>query len=62
LVAHSEDRHDPATTVQDHIRLLQEYNDMKDIGQQLIGVIADNRGVSVGDLYKDAPYGLTSKD
>ncbi|KAK0636096.1 hypothetical protein B0T17DRAFT_481398 [Bombardia bombarda] len=49
-------------TVQTHIRLLKEYNDMKDIGQQLIGLVADNRGVRVGTLYEDGQYGVSAND
>lgn len=35
---------------------------MKDIGQQLIGLIADNKGVSIGALYEDGQYGVTADD
>jgi Swi5 len=49
-------------TVQTHIRRLKDYNDMKDIGQQLIGLIADNRGVPIGGLYEDGQYGVTADD
>jgi hypothetical protein len=37
---------------------LQEYNDIKDIGQQLIGLIAENRGVPVRTLYETGEYGV----
>ncbi|KAK3501464.1 Swi5-domain-containing protein [Neurospora crassa] len=52
----------PEETVQTHIELLKEYNDMKDIGQQLIGLIADNKGVPIGALYEDGQYGVTADD
>ncbi|ESA42489.1 Swi5-domain-containing protein [Neurospora crassa] len=52
----------PEETVQTHIELLKEYNDMKDIGQQLIGLIADNKGLSIGALYEDGQYGVTADD
>ncbi|KAL2263515.1 hypothetical protein VTK26DRAFT_6416 [Humicola hyalothermophila] len=52
----------PEDTVQTHIRRLKEYNDMKDIGQQLIGLIAENRGVRVGTLYESGEFGVTPDD
>jgi DNA repair protein Swi5/Sae3 len=38
-------RHDPSETVKRHIRLLHDYNEIKDIAQGLMGLIADARGV-----------------
>ncbi|KAB5576114.1 Swi5-domain-containing protein [Coniochaeta sp. 2T2.1] len=52
----------PAETVHDHIQLLGQYNDAKDIAQQLIGLIADNRGVPVGTLYQHDQYGVGPED
>jgi hypothetical protein len=52
----------PGDIVHDHIRLLGEYNETKDIAQQLIGLIADNRAVPVGSLYLDDQYGVGSDD
>ncbi|KXX78773.1 DNA repair protein SWI5 [Madurella mycetomatis] len=49
-------------TVQAHIRRLKEYNDVKDIGQQLIGLIAENRGAPIGSLYESRQYGVTADD
>jgi len=46
------------TTVKTYIRRLQEYNDIKDIGQQLIGFIAENRGVSVRTIYEQGEFGV----
>ncbi|KAK4246088.1 hypothetical protein C7999DRAFT_15754 [Corynascus novoguineensis] len=46
-------------TVKTYIRSLQEYNDMKDIGQQLIGLVAENRGVPVRSLYEAGEFGVT---
>ncbi len=49
-----------AETVKTHIKLLHDYNDIKDVGQALIGMIADNRGVRIGELYKE--FGVDLKD
>ncbi|KAK4041301.1 hypothetical protein C8A01DRAFT_45546 [Parachaetomium inaequale] len=49
----------PETTVKTYIRRLQEYNDMKDIGQQLIGLVAENRGVPVRTLYEQGEFGVS---
>ncbi|KAK0652643.1 Swi5-domain-containing protein [Cercophora newfieldiana] len=48
--------------VQSHIRLLKQYNDVKDVGQQLIGLIAENRGVPIKTLYENGDYGVTAED
>ncbi|TGO11298.1 hypothetical protein BTUL_0113g00280 [Botrytis tulipae] len=45
-------------TVKRHIRLLHDYNDIKDVGQGLLGMIADNRGVRVGELYEEFGVGI----
>jgi len=50
---------DPAAeTVKNHIKLLHDYNDIRDVGQGLIGMIADGRGVRIGDLYDEFGVGL----
>jgi hypothetical protein len=49
----------PETTVKMYIRGLQEYNEVKDIGQQLIGLIAENRGVPIRTLYENGEYGVS---
>jgi hypothetical protein len=49
----------PEATVQTYIRGLQEYNEIKDIGQQLIGLIAENRGVPIRTLYENGEYGVS---
>ncbi len=53
-------RHPAADTVKRHIKLLHDYNDIKDIGQGLVGMIADQRGLRVGDLYEE--FGVDLKD
>ncbi|KAF6807106.1 duf1337 domain-containing protein [Colletotrichum sojae] len=45
-----------------HVKLLREYNQIKDVGQQLMGIVAENRGVTVGSLYKSGEFGVGSKD
>jgi hypothetical protein len=52
-------RKPPETTVKTYIRGLQEYNEIKDIGQQLIGLIAENRGVPIRTLYENGEYGVS---
>ncbi len=48
--------------MQNHIKLLQQYNDLRDVGQQLVGLVAENRGVSIASLYKAGEFGLSSLD
>jgi hypothetical protein len=54
--------HSSRAVVQNHIRLLQQYNGIKDIGQQLIGLVAENRGVSVRSLYQSREFGISRDD
>jgi len=42
--------------------MLQKYNEVRDVGQQLIGVIAENRGVSLGSIYRDGEFGVGPAD
>ncbi|KAK1140266.1 hypothetical protein N8T08_010563 [Aspergillus melleus] len=51
---------DPSATVQRHIRLLHEYNEIKDIGQGLMGLIADARGVRQVVVQRE--YGVADRD
>ncbi|KAJ5643017.1 uncharacterized protein N7484_005524 [Penicillium longicatenatum] len=53
-------RNDPSTTVQRHVRLLHEYNEVKDAAQGLMGLIADAKGVRVAEIHKE--YGVDEKD
>lgn len=51
-------RNPAANTVKRHIKLLHDYNDIRDVGQGLVGMIADNRGVRIGELYDEFGVGL----
>ncbi|KAK3717276.1 hypothetical protein LTR37_005985 [Vermiconidia calcicola] len=46
--------------IKEHICLLHEYNEIKDIGQGLMGLIADSRGVRVATVMED--FGMDEKD
>lgn len=46
--------------VKNHIKLLHEYNEIKDIGQGLIGLIADQRGVRIVEVQEE--FGIGSTD
>ncbi|EFQ25838.1 hypothetical protein CGRA01v4_14238 [Colletotrichum graminicola] len=45
-----------------HVKLLREYNEIKDVGQQLMGMVAELRGVTVGSLYRTGEFGVGPKD
>ncbi|KAL4890447.1 DNA repair protein [Aspergillus ambiguus] len=53
-------KNDPSVTVQRHIRLLHDYNEIKDIGQGLMGLIADARGMRQIDVQKE--FGVGDRD
>ncbi|KAL2854717.1 Swi5-domain-containing protein [Aspergillus pseudodeflectus] len=53
-------KNDPSETVKRHIRLLHEYNEIKDVGQGLIGLIADARGMRQVDVERE--FGVCEKD
>ena len=44
---------DPQAIVKAHIKLLHDYNEIRDVGQGLMGIIADQRGVRVVDVYRE---------
>ncbi|MCJ1239883.1 hypothetical protein MMC14_007881 [Varicellaria rhodocarpa] len=48
----------PSQTVSAHIKLLHTYNEMRDVGMGLLGIIADNRGVRVRDVYEEFGVGV----
>jgi len=53
-------RQDPSVTVNRHIRLLHEYNEIKDAAQGLIGLIADARGVRQVEVERE--FGVKEGD
>ncbi|KAL4825859.1 hypothetical protein H8958_012585 [Nasalis larvatus] len=46
--------------LEDHITQLHEYNDIKDVGQMLMGKLAVIRGVTTKELYPE--FGLDMND
>lgn len=46
--------------VRDHIKLLHEYNELKDVGQGLMGLIADQRGVRIIEVQEE--FGIDAQD
>jgi hypothetical protein len=48
------------SVIQHHIRLLQQYNQIRDIGQGLIGMVADRRRVRVQDCQEE--FGVVDGD
>jgi DNA repair protein Swi5/Sae3 len=53
-------RQDPSITVTRHIRLLHEYNEVKDAAQGLMGLIADARGVRQVEVERE--FGVKEGD
>lgn len=46
--------------VKEHIKLLHEYNELKDVGQGLMGLIADQRGVRIVEIQDE--FGIDAND
>jgi hypothetical protein len=46
--------------VKEHIKLLHEYNELKDVGQGLMGLIADQRGVRIIEIQDE--FGIDAND
>ncbi|KFZ18549.1 hypothetical protein V502_04044 [Pseudogymnoascus sp. VKM F-4520 (FW-2644)] len=53
---------DAAATVKAHIKRLHAYNEIRDVGQGLIGLIAEQRGVRIGECYESGEFGVGAKD
>jgi hypothetical protein len=46
--------------VKEHIKLLHEYNELKDMGQGLMGLIADQRGARIVEVQEE--FGIDAAD
>ncbi|KAK7534363.1 DUF1337 domain protein [Phyllosticta citribraziliensis] len=46
--------------IKEHIRLLHDYNEIRDVGQGLFGIIAESRGVRAKDIHEE--FGISTKD
>jgi hypothetical protein len=46
--------------VKEHIKLLHEYNELKDVGQGLMGLIADQRGARIVEVQEE--FGIDAQD
>ncbi|KAI4204420.1 MAG: hypothetical protein LQ350_001177 [Teloschistes chrysophthalmus] len=51
---------DPNQTVNHHIKLLRQYNDVRDIATGLMGIMAEHRQLPMKRIYQD--LGLDEKD
>ncbi|KAL8667599.1 MAG: hypothetical protein Q9202_000454, partial [Teloschistes flavicans] len=51
---------DPNHTVNGHIKLLREYNDIRDIATGLMGIMAEHRQLPMKRVYQE--LGLDEKD
>ncbi|PTU24687.1 hypothetical protein P175DRAFT_0553968 [Aspergillus ochraceoroseus IBT 24754] len=53
-------KNDASETVTRHIRLLHQYNEIKDIGQGLMGLMAEARGVRQAEIQQE--FGVGCRD
>lgn len=51
---------DAKARIKEHITLLHQYNEIRDIGLGLMGMISDQRGVRLRDVQEE--FGVTAKD
>lgn len=45
-----------------HIQRLHRYNEVKDVAQGLMGMVAEARGVRIGELYEGGEFGVGEGD
>jgi hypothetical protein len=50
------------TVIKEHIARLHTYNEVKDVAQGLMGMVADARGVRLAELYEGGEFGVGEKD
>lgn len=59
----SEQLNDEAKAIlKQHISALHSYNEIKDVAQGMMGLIAESRGVRIRDLYLDGEFGVAEAD
>ncbi|OJD31606.1 uncharacterized protein BKCO1_4600043 [Diplodia corticola] len=46
--------------IQQQIRRLNDYNEMRDVGQELMGIIAESRGVRIKEIQDE--FGISTND
>ncbi|PUU83269.1 DNA repair protein [Tuber borchii] len=51
---------DAEKTVKGHIRLLHEFNEVRDVGLGLIGMVSENRGTRVQNVMRE--FGVSPSD
>ncbi|KZO98802.1 Swi5-domain-containing protein [Calocera viscosa TUFC12733] len=54
------DGKDPNAALKEHIRILHEYNELKDATQMMLGRLASMRDTTIRQVHDE--YGLTSDD
>jgi hypothetical protein len=60
LEQNEENQEEISKCIQDHMKLLHDYNEIKDIGQIVIGKIAEIKGCTSREIYLE--YGLDLND
>ena len=48
--------------IKQHIQRLHSYNEIKDVAQGLMGMIAESRGVRIKELYESLEFGVSESD
>ena len=53
---------DAKDMIKQHIQRLHSYNEIKDVAQALMGMIAESRGVRIKELYESLEFGVSESD